>query len=295
MLGRAPAEAAEKSPEFEYTHQDFERIRRLIRENAGIKLDDSKRAMVYSRLVRRLRQCAIPSFREYLDRVEADPATELDGFVNALTTNLTCFYREPHHFAILQEYLQGLGARGEARVWCAGCSTGEEAYTLAMVLAGIAGSAPREGQILASDIDTRALEHAAQGIYSEERVQQVPRELLKRHFLQGTGSNSGLVKVRPELKRLIAFARINLHDASWPVRGALKAIFCRNVMIYFDPQSRHRILQRFAALLVPGGLLFAGHSENFSDTGGLFQALGRTVYRRSERPLSSDLQGMARR
>jgi len=266
--------------DFEFTDDDFYRIRDLIQSHAGIHLGQNKRAMVYSRLGRRLRKLGIVSFREYLERMESEAGAELATFINSLTTNLTYFYREAHHFAVLREFVQNGNLPWDSTIWSAGCSTGEEPYSIAMVLA----SAPRPqlhiGQVVASDIDTAVLEHAERGIYPGERMKNVPPADLKRFFLGGRGGNAGLFKVRPELKRLVAFRQINLHDTRWPVRTPVKVIFCRNVMIYFDAPARRRILERFGALLDPGGLLFLGHSENVADMGEVFQPLGRTAYRR---------------
>jgi len=278
------AERAEGiSGDFEFTDDDFSRICALIHSHAGIHLGDTKRAMVYSRLGRRLRKLGIASFREYLDRMESGTGEELAAFINSLTTNLTNFYREMHHFAILREFLQNGGLTRESTIWSAGCSTGEEAYSIAMVLATVLGSQAQVGQIVASDIDTSVLEHAERGVYPAERMKNILSTDLKRFFLGGTGENAGFVKVRPELRRLVAFRQINLHETGWAVREPVRVVFCRNVMIYFDAQSRRRILDRFGTLLSPGGLLFLGHSENVADMGGVFQALGRTAYVRAER------------
>ena len=234
-------------------------------------------------LARRLRKLQIASFREYLDRMESGTGAELAAFINSLTTNLTYFYREKHHFAVLLEFLQNRRLPWDSTIWSAGCSTGEEAYSIAMVLATVSGSRSRFGQVVASDIDTSVLEQAERGVYPEERIKNIPSADLKRFFLGGTGENAGFVKVRPELRRLVDFRRINLHETGWAVRAPVKAIFCRNVMIYFDAQARRRILERFGALLDPGGLLFLGHSENVADMGGMFRSLGRTVYLRTDR------------
>ena len=278
--------------DFEFTDDDFKRIRGLIQSHAGIYLGENKRAMVYSRLGRRLRKLGIASFREYLERMESGTGAELIAFINSLTTNLTYFYREMHHFAVLREFLQKGNLPWNSTIWSAGCSTGEEAYSIAMVLASAPRPRLQTGQIVASDIDTSVLEHAERGIYSEEHMKNVSPEALKRFFLGGTGENAGLVKVRPELRRLVAFRQINLHDSRWPVRAPVKVIFCRNVMIYFDAPSRRRILERFGAVLDPGGLLFLGHSENVADMGEVFRPIGRTAYLRTDRRIAG--QGGAR-
>jgi chemotaxis protein methyltransferase CheR len=268
--------------EFEFTDDDFNRIRALIHSHAGIHLGDNKRAMVYSRLGRRLRKLGIASFKEYLDRMQSGTQAELAAFINALTTNLTNFYREMHHFSILREFLQNGGLPLDSTIWSAGCSTGEEAYSIAMVLATVLGSQSQVGQVVASDIDTSVLEHAERGVYPAERMKNILSTDLKRFFLGGKGENAGYVKVRPELRRLVAFRQVNLHETGWAVRAPVRVIFCRNVMIYFDAQSRRRILEGFGTLLQPGGLLFLGHSENVADMGEVFQPLGRTTYVRTD-------------
>ena len=272
-LGRPP-----ESAEFEYTVDDFERIRRIIYRDAGIKLSDSKRTMAYSRLVRRVRTLGMRRFADYLDLVEKESEGERSAFVNALTTNLTAFFREPHHFPILEAYLAPRAARRAPVIWCAGCSTGEEAYSIAMTLA--AASMSSGTHILATDVDTNVIETAERGVYPLERVEKLPAGYKERFFLEGVGRNAGHVKVRPEIKNLVSFRRVNLLESSWPMRAPLDAIFCRNVMIYFDKSTQYSILARFAELLEPGGLLFAGHSENFTQGGIAFRSCGRTVYER---------------
>jgi chemotaxis protein methyltransferase CheR len=272
-LGRPP-----ESAEFEYTVDDFERIRRIIYRDAGIKLSDSKRTMAYSRLVRRVRTLGIRRFSDYLDLVEKESEGERSAFVNALTTNLTAFFREPHHFPILEAYLAPRAARRAPVIWCAGCSTGEEAYSIAMTLA--AASMSSGTHILATDVDTNVIETAERGVYPLERVEKLPAGYKERFCLEGVGRNAGHVKVRPEIKNLVSFRRVNLLESSWPMRAPLDVIFCRNVMIYFDKSTQYSILARFAELLEPGGLLFAGHSENFTQGGIAFRSCGRTVYER---------------
>ncbi len=285
--GRRVGHAEQIAGDFEFTDDDFHRIRGLILSHAGIHLGHNKRAMVYSRLGRQLRKLRIASFKEYLDHMESGTGAELAAFINSLTTNLTYFYRETHHFSALREFVQKGGLPWNSTIWSAGCSTGEEAYSIAMVLATALGSRSQVGQVVASDIDTSVLEHAERGVYPAERTKNIPPAELKRFFLGGAGENAGFVKVRPELRRLVAFRQINLHETGWAVRAPVKVIFCRNVMIYFDARARRRILERFGALLHPGGLLFLGHSENVADMGGVFRSLGRTTYLRTERRVAN--------
>ncbi|MEO1765996.1 CheR family methyltransferase [Thiobacter aerophilum] len=261
--------------EFPFTEQDFERVRKLIYERAGISLSPIKREMVYSRLARRLRATGHRSFAEYLTHLERGYPEELEAFTNALTTNLTAFYREAHHFPILQEFLRPRMRQPQIHIWCAAASTGEEAYSIAMSVAELFGSIPPHVKILASDVDTQVLEKARAGIYPLERVQKLPEHLVRKYFLLG---QEGVARVKPELREMITYRRINLLDERWPMHGPFDAIFCRNVMIYFDRPTQRRILEKFVPLLTQDGLLFAGHSESFHYATDLFKLRGRTVY-----------------
>jgi len=266
--------------DFAFDDEAFERCRRLIHEIAGIALSDAKQDLVYSRLVRRLRQCKVVSFHDYLDVVERDPG-ESEAFTNALTTDLTAFFREPHHFPLLAAHLRRNGDGARQTIWCSAASTGEEPYSIAMTAVEAFGSFDPPVRILASDIDTDVLAAAASGVYPEDRTEKLSSERLRRFFLRGKGSQAGRVRVRDELRRLIVFRRINLLDDQWPLRGGLDAIFCRNVMIYFDKATQLRILTRFEPLLQADGLLFAGHSESFHHATHLFRLQGKTVYGRT--------------
>ena len=269
--------------EFHYTRADFERLRRLLYQRAGINLADSKEQMVYSRLSRRLRHLGLSGFGSYCDTLERD-VQEWQQFVNALTTNLTAFFREGHHFEQLAAYLrQHAQARRTLRIWCAASSTGEEPYSLAMTcMEALPGQQPKVS-ILASDIDTGVLATASQGIYPMERVEQLSAQRKQRFLLRGKGSQAGKVKVRDELRALIEYRQINLLDPDWEIDAGLDIIFCRNVMIYFDKPTQHRLLERMVALLRPDGLFFAGHSESFIQAGDLVTLIGRTVYRPATR------------
>jgi chemotaxis protein methyltransferase CheR len=264
--------------EFVFSTADFERVRKLIYQHAGISLSPVKQDMVYSRLARRLRATGKQSFTEYLDALEKNGGDEWERFVNSLTTNLTSFFREPHHFPIFAEHLRKLGAKRPVRVWCSAASTGEEPYSIAMTVAETFGSDASHVSIVASDLDTNVLATAQKGVYPVERVEKLSPERLRKFFLRGTGSQEGYVSVRPELKKMIEFQRINLLDASYSLRGPLDVIFCRNVMIYFDKPTQYKILSRFAPMMPADGLMFAGHSESFLHAADLFRSLGKTVY-----------------
>ncbi|WP_324780776.1 CheR family methyltransferase [Thiobacillus sedimenti] len=262
---------------FEFTPRDFARVRALIYKQAGISLSESKQEMVYSRLARRLRAKGLNSFEAYLDALESGrDSDEWEAFTNALTTNLTSFFREAHHFPILQEHLRV--GKTPLSIWCSASSTGEEPYSIAMTACEAFGTLTPPVSIVATDIDTNVLQTAANGVYPLDRIEKMPQERLKRFFLRGKGERAGFVRVRPELRQLITFKPLNLLAASWPVSGPFDAIFCRNVMIYFDKPTQGRILERFVPLMKPEGLLFAGHSENFMYASDAFRLRGKTVY-----------------
>ncbi|WP_322058867.1 CheR family methyltransferase [Paraburkholderia sp. J63] len=274
----APGEGSAR--DFEFTPADFERIRALIHRRAGISLSDHKRDMAYSRLARRLRALGHESFRAYLDELEQrNDASEWEAFTNALTTNLTAFFREAHHFPILADFVK---RRSQVSVWCSAASTGEEPYSIAMTLIEALGErAAREARVLATDLDTQVLAKADAGVYAFDQVKHLSPERLKRFFLKGTGGHAGLVKVRPELRQMIRFEQLNLTDADYGLRTTFDAIFCRNVMIYFDKPTQAQVLARFEPLMKPDGLLFAGHSENFTYVTQAFRLRGQTVYERA--------------
>jgi len=233
--------------------------------------------MVYNRLVRRLRTLGLDDFGRYLGMLESNPnSAEWQAFVNSLTTNLTAFFREGHHFPVLADHARK--RNGEYRIWSAAASTGEEPYSIAITLADVLGMAPGRWKVFASDIDTQVLEKAQSGVYRQEELKTLSAQQMQRYFMRGTGPHEGLVRVRSELASHIEFASINLLDKQAPVPGPFDAIFCRNVMIYFDKTTQQDILSRFVPLLKPGGLLFAGHSENFSNLSRDFWLRGQTVY-----------------
>jgi chemotaxis protein methyltransferase CheR len=256
--------------------EEFALARQLIDQYAGIKLSGHKRYMVHNRLSRRLRALGMPSFAQYLQLVQTDPLVERVAFVNAMTTNLTSFFREPHHFDLLRERAQRHRSSGPGpmRVWCSACATGEEAWSIAMTLR----EAQCPAEILATDIDTDALDTAAAGIYPRERTDALTADRLRAHLLKGTGENSGWVSIRPELRSMVTFAQLNLQSAPWPAMARFDAIFCRNVAIYFDRDAQRKLLARFTSLLRPGGMLAVGHAESFPAGDRSFHACGRTAY-----------------
>jgi chemotaxis protein methyltransferase CheR len=284
-LSLAPAAASSQEPggaEFEFGAGDFERVRSLIYARAGISLHAGKQAMVYSRLSRRLRETGHRSFGVYLQWLEAargaEAETEWQEFVNCLTTNLTSFYREAHHFEELETELKARAGRGGLRIWCNAASTGEEPYTLAMTVAEAMGSTS-DATIVASDIDTKVLATAARGVYPVDARGLTP-ERQRRHWLRGTGANAGFMRIRPELAKMIEFRTLNLMDARWSLGEPFDIVFCRNVMIYFDAPTQQRVLTQIHAAMKPKSLLFVGHSENFTDAKTLFRLRGKTIYER---------------
>jgi len=256
---------------------DFERARRIIKDRAGINLQPSKQSMVQGRLTRVLREHHLADFHALLDEVERPGSPLWQPFVNALTTNLTSFFREAYHFPLLAEFLKA--QKGPIRIWCSAASTGEEPWSIAMTALEALGP-NAQVKIFASDIDTEVLKTAQAGVYPISNDKGLNDAQRRRWFLKGTAANAGLMRIRPELARMVEFAQINLvHD---PLRFAqpFDVVFCRNVMIYFDGPTQRRVLERIHGTLRPGGLLFAGHSENFSAHGDLFSLRGKTVYER---------------
>jgi chemotaxis protein methyltransferase CheR len=249
---------------------------RLIAQYAGIKLSAHKRYMVYNRLVRRLRARGMNDFGDYLQLVQTEVTGEREAFVNALTTNLTAFFREPHHFELLAErakrHMQA--HRRPMRVWSSACSTGEEPWSIAMTLR----EAGCDAQVIASDIDTDALQTASSGVYDADRIADLPLQKLRAHFLKGTGTNEGWVTIRPELRGMVKFMQLNLQSPQWATMEPFDAIFCRNVAIYFDREAQKKLLERFTHVLRPGALLAVGHAESFPATHPAFRGCGRTAY-----------------
>ncbi|MFC0179400.1 protein-glutamate O-methyltransferase CheR [Thorsellia kenyensis] len=259
------------------TDADFKFISKLIYQRAGIVLSDNKREMVYNRLARRVQALDFDDFAEYLRFIEVNPNhDEWQNFTNSLTTNLTSFFRESHHFKVLKEHAEQ--SRGAYKVWSAAASTGEEPYSIAFSLTEVYQNKYDAFQIFASDIDTNVLETAQNAIYKLEQLRDVSPEILQNFFLRGTGARAGMVKVKPEIANKVKFSQVNLLDNDWAVQGPFDAIFCRNVMIYFDKDTQERILKKFVPLLKPNGIIFAGHSENFTQISKDLYSKGQTVY-----------------
>ena len=264
--------------EFKFTAQDFKRVQKLIYDHAGISLSESKQELVYSRLSRRLRATGINSFSEYLGLLENNDEVEWEEFTNALTTNLTSFFREAHHFPILAEQIRKHRGSEPFLIWCSAASTGEEPYSIAMTAVDACGSFTPPVMIIATDLDTKVLETAKAGVYPLNRVDKMNPEMVKRFFLRGTGKQEGFVRVRKELRDMITFRQLNLLDKTWPIRSQLDVIFCRNVMIYFDRPTQEILVRLLAEKLVPGGHLFVGHSESLSGVKHTLKLVRPAIY-----------------
>ena len=260
---------------------EFERFRTLIYDESGISLSDQKRSLLASRLSKRLRDLELRTFSEYYDTVTQDVTREeFTRMLDLISTNKTDFFREPKHFEFLRErILPELERDKRMRIWSSACSTGEEPYSIAMTLRdGVPHPDQWDFQILASDLSTRVLARAAAGVYEEERVRDVPADVVKRHFLRGRGESAGLIKVKPHVAGMVRFRRLNLMDERFPIKSPLDLIFCRNVMIYFDRPTQEKLVNKFYRYLKPGGHLFIGHSESLQWIAHPFKAVAPTVY-----------------
>ena len=265
---------------------EFRRFQQLIYSEAGIWLAGAKSALLVGRLSRRLRHYGLKSFRQYYDLVVSSPEERIQ-MLNAISTNETHFFREPQHFELLRSSIfprwkreAGTGRRSrKIRVWSAGCSTGQEPYSLAMVLLDqFPAAAGWQVEITATDISTRALETARNAIWPAEKAAEIPRPYLKDFMLRGFGEQAGKIKAGPELRSVMQFFRLNLNDPAYPLAGKFDLIFCRNVLIYFDLNSRERAQRRLAAYLAPDGYFFVGHAESLHAMGTSLTTVIPTVY-----------------
>ena len=275
----------EKRREFEFTDKHFNWLVDLVMDKTGITLSDQKRDLVYGRLARRLRKLDLNNFDQYCDLLKQNSEEELVEFVNSITTNLTSFYREPHHFeylsnTVLKYLLQQRNQEKRIRIWSAGCSTGEEPYTIAMtVLETVPNISNWDIKILATDIDTNVLSRASEGIYQEEKINGVSKERLNKWFLKSK-NKPGEVKVSPKLRELITFKQLNLMG-DWPMKGKFDVLFCRNVVIYFNKDTQRVLFERFANILHEDAYMFLGHSESLYKVTDRFTLLGKTIHRKA--------------
>ncbi|HEC07654.1 MAG TPA: chemotaxis protein CheR [Thiolapillus brandeum] len=270
---------------FEFTDRDFDRLRELVYQHTGIRMADNRRDLIYGRLSRRLRALGLHSFGAYCRLIEDGQGDELEAFTNAVTTNLTAFFREAHHFDylgkdLLPELLKKNRESRRIKIWSAGCSTGEEAYTVAMVLLeNIPDIHNWDLRILATDLDSDVLAKASAGIYEQKNIRQVLGKRLQKWFQKGVGINEGKARVQPQVRELVTFRKLNLMH-TWPMKGPFDLIFCRNVLIYFDKPTQKKLFERFAGILVNQGHLFIGHSESPMDLTDRFSLIGQSIYRK---------------
>ncbi|MBI3898644.1 MAG: protein-glutamate O-methyltransferase CheR [Gammaproteobacteria bacterium] len=286
-MAALPSQLLAGLPTFHITDAEFRYLRDLIYAHTGISLTEHKRALVCARLAKRLRHHNLSTFADYYHLItECDPeGLEMVEMINCITTNKTDFFREPHHFQFLTETVipqLRAGARStlrRLRVWSAGSSTGEEAYTTAItVREALADDDPWDVRILATDIDTQVLAHAERGVYTVEQASRIPEPLLQRYFYRGVGANHGHVRVKPLLSEIVQFRHLNLMDDPWPMRGQFDVIFCRNVVIYFDRETQRRLIERLMRMLRPEGYLFLGHSESIIGTDDAVRHVGQSIY-----------------
>ena len=279
------AEVEKRSREFSFSRKEFDKLRKIANEYTGIVVSDDKYDMYYARLTKRLRALGLASFAAYIQYLQQNQTTEFTPFIDSITTNLTSFYREKHHFDqlkkdIIPALLNSSGFDKKIRVWSAGCSTGEEPYTIAMTLLEVLTSSPGvSARILASDIDTTVLQRAASGVYEIGRTDGLDKDILKRWFLRGKGSKQGYVRVSPMLQKIIEFRQFNL-IRDFPIKEKFNIIFCRNVVIYFDRPTKTQLINHFADHLADDGILILGHSESMQGISSRFRSIGKTVYRK---------------
>jgi len=274
----------DKETEFGFSKSNFEYIQKLVKENTGIHLSEAKQQLVYSRLARRLRALGLRTFNDYTHYLEENYDKEIIELTNAITTNLTSFFRESHHFDFLvNNFLPNIYKKKSdkiLRIWSAGCSTGEEPYSIAMTLKEkVAPAKDWNIKILATDLDSNVVNKAKSGIYTNERVDGMKPERVKKWFTKGSGSQSGNIKISPNLQALITFKQLNLMD-QWPMKGQFDLIFCRNVVIYFDKPTQKILFDRYANLLATDGYLIVGHSETLFKVTDRFKLLGKTIYQK---------------
>lgn len=275
----------EKDREFKFTFDDFNFLRTLSNRYSGIQVPDERFDMFYSRLSKRVRKLGLRNFKEYCQYLDENPELEFTEFINAITTNLTAFFRENHHFDYLRDtVIPELLVRNKhtqtIRAWSAGCSSGEEPYSIAITLLEQV-PANWDIKLLATDLDTNVLKTATEGVYTLERIQDIPEARLKRWFMCGKGAQSGLVKVSPQLQKIISFKQLNLMQ-EWPMKGPFDFIFCRNVLIYFDRETKIMLAKRYAQILADKSWLFIGHSESLNQLSTELELVACTSYRKNK-------------
>ena len=271
--------------EFHFSDKEFKFLSKLVGERTGIVLSDAKRQMVYGRLSRRLRQLKLNKFSEYCDLLTSGDETELVEFTNAITTNLTAFFRENHHFEFLKnkllpELIKKKAGDKRIRIWSAGCSSGEEPYSIAMcVRESFPRAAGWDVKILATDLDSNMVQRAKEGVYTADRVEGLDNKRFKKWVKKGTGTNSDMVRMSDDIRSLITFKQLNLMH-NWPFKGSFDLMFCRNVVIYFNKDTQRELFDRYADVLNEDAHLFIGHSESLHKVSDRFNLLGQTIYKK---------------
>ncbi len=275
----------EQKKEFNFTREDFDYLRKIVTELTGILASEDKYTLYYSRLARRVRRLGLKDFSEYRKYLDSNRDSEIIELVNSVTTNLTSFFRENHHFEFIRDHiLPDKIKQGDRklRIWSAGCSTGEEPYSIAMTLAEtIPDYRQWDIQILATDLDSQVLRHASTGVYDESRIKGIEAIRLQRFFIRDNSQENPQLNIQPELQRLITFKQLNLLH-HWPIHDKIDFIFCRNVVIYFDKVTKDQLVDRFADHLTGDGYLFMGHSESLFRSSERFKLLGQTIYQKSD-------------
>lgn len=273
-------EPCESEFEFPYSDAQFRTIVKLVNRFTGIFLSNEKKPLTYSRFSKIIRRRGLTSFEDYIALVEqGDEAVQLE-FVNSITTNFTSFFREDHHFDFLRDYLKSREMSKPVRIWSAGCSSGEEPYSIVMTaIEALGASALSKVSLLATDLDRDILEKAERGVYTDDRIRNLSPERCREFFERGTRSNRGLVRIKPALRKVIEFRQLNFMD-NWSHTQPFDLIFCRNVMIYFDRDTQNTLIRKFANCQKPGGRLIIGHSENMSSDIQAYRLTGKTIYER---------------
>lgn len=267
----------EREKEFKFTMLHFDKLRNEAKEYSGIHVTDDKYEMYYARLAKRLRKLKLDNFDDYIKQVEKDPI-EFKEFINSITTNVTSFNREPYHFDFLKEHIKS-GTIQSLSIWSAGCSSGEEPYSIIINLYELSQQYHIPLNILATDLDTDVLKRAANGVYPIKAIENYSKDVKRKFFLKGVGQQDGFCRVKKQFRKMVTFKQLNLIK-DWRFEKAFDIIFCRNVMIYFEPEMKKQIIHKYAEQLVPHGFLFLGHSESVSKSNTDFGNVGKTIYRK---------------
>lgn len=273
-----------RSSNYSFTEKNFEFIRKFVLERTGINFTENKKDLIYGRVARRIRSLGLNSFDQYCDLLRSDTNAELEQFTNAITTNLTSFFREKHHFdflkdTIIPEFLKDKN-RNVLRIWSAGCSTGEEAYSIAItVKQHVPENRLKDIKILATDLDSNVVQQAVNGIYDKDRIGNLDHSIVKKNFKKGIGTQTGNIKVSDDLSSMIEFKQQNLME-KWSIKENMDVVFCRNVVIYFNKETQIKLFNKFSKHMTDKSYLFIGHSETLHNTCDHFELKEKTIYRK---------------